>query len=187
MIDGSNIASIGCRGASSCAQSMVTVACQSSPMFGPPGCRLDCLGDSACEGVAGVPRASRFVVANSMGLLCGHESCRYGSFALNSNMGGRLVCGGDSGCLGASITINNIDAIHCSGEYGCQYAEILVINPQNGFKVSCSGLLFVDFVPSLSTNRLSSHKVQCAMNGVDCTLNTIEFIGIQPLLFDGAF
>ena len=135
MIDGSSIQSIGCRGDYSCAQSMITVACRQ------PGCRLDCLGESACEGLATKPRAARFVVANSMGILCGHESCRYGSFALNSNTGGRLVCGGDGGCLGSSITINNIDAIYCSGAYSCQYAEILVINPQNGFKVDCSGLL----------------------------------------------
>ncbi len=140
MVDGSNIASVGCRGDFSCAQSMMTVACQSAPLFGAPGCRLDCLGDNACEGVSGEARASRFVVSNSMGLLCGHESCRHGSFALTSNMGGRLVCGGDSGCFGASITMNNIDAIHCSGRSACEFAEILVINPQNGFKVVCSGL-----------------------------------------------
>ena len=134
MIEGTNIGSIGSRGDHSSAQSMVTVDCRQST-----GCRVDCLGANACEGTAGVARASRFVVKSALGLLCGHESCRYGSFALTQGVGGRLVCGGEQSCLGADITMNAIEGVWCSGSRSCEFAEMLVINPQSGFKLHCSG------------------------------------------------
>jgi len=131
---GTNIAHIGCTGDGSCAYSQWDVTCVSS------GCTLACVGDDSCRSELGMPQyAALFVVRNSLGFICASHACQWGTYSLLSNLGGKAVCGAERACQGATVNINNIDSLGCNAMWACGNATILVLNPQNGFSVSCNG------------------------------------------------
>jgi len=139
-VRGANIGAIQCHGARACAHSQMDVACSL-----PGGCALECLGEASCAADPAdplqphLPRSAVFRVANSFGLLCAHGACENAAVAMESNVGGSVVCAGVDSCRGAQITVNNVGGVFCTGADGCRDAEILVLNPRNGFVVECTG------------------------------------------------
>ena len=47
------------------------------------------------------------------------------------------MCTSAESCLGSMITISNIDYILCGGMNACKDADMLIINPKNGFSLHC--------------------------------------------------
>jgi len=134
---GTNIGRIQCTGDWSCALGVFELVCVD---HANEGCTLECLGDDSCKGHPTDPtRRASFKIVNSMGMACAHDSCRDADFSLINNKGGGISCGAEAACVGATITVDNIEDISCLGEFGCYAANILVTNPQNGFSVSCGG------------------------------------------------
>ena len=57
--------------------------------------------------------------------------------------GGFVSCDALSSCFRSRIQINNVESLSC-GVQGCQESEITIINPQNGFTITCGGLYSVN-------------------------------------------
>lgn len=105
------------------------------------GCELQCVGDNSCEGDPTDPRKIGYYnVKNSHGMSCSHDSCRTATYQLTSNVGGAVNCNGEESCLGADITINNLESVFCGGIKSCGESNMLIMNPQNYFYLSCTGL-----------------------------------------------
>merc|ERR1719273_90672 len=82
----------------------------------------------------------RTTIANSYGMTCGVEGCRWASFDLDSDTGGSVECSGIRGCESSEIFIHGTDAIHCDGIESCRHAHITVLNPvADVFAITCSG------------------------------------------------
>lgn len=136
-IDGVNVAEMYCTGDSSCAFSKFNIECVVSH---GEGCPLLCVGDNSCEGDPTDPRKiGHYVIKNSMGMSCSHDSCRRATFIMTSNLGGSITCAGQESCNQADITINNLAGIRCGGVLACLNANMLIMNPQNEFAIMCTG------------------------------------------------
>lgn len=136
-VDGINVGELYCTGDGSCAYSKFNIECV---IAHGEGCPLLCVGDNACEGDPSDPRkVGHYVVKNSHGMACSHDSCRQATYIMTTNVGGDVSCTGEESCNEADITINNILGIFCGGVLACLNANMLVMNPQNHFAIMCTG------------------------------------------------
>jgi len=136
-VDGINIGELYCTGDGACAFSKFNLDCIIQHGM---GCELQCVGDNSCEGDPTDPRKIGYYnIKNSHGMSCSHDSCRTATYQLTSNVGGAINCNGQESCLGADITINNVESVFCGGIQSCEASNMLIMNPQNYFYIACTG------------------------------------------------
>jgi len=132
-IYGINIAKILCSGDNSCSYSIFNLECLPSI-----GCILECVGDASCEADPSLTQLNGiYKIENSFGLTCSIQACRYSIFNLLTNIGGSILCTSFESCYESIITVTNINYLLCGGTSSCKNANILIINPQNGFSLLC--------------------------------------------------
>ena len=100
------------------------------------------LSRQSCEGDPfDVRKEASYHIANSYGMTCGVEGCRWASFELDSDTGGSVECSGIRGCESSEIMIQGPAAVECDGLESCQHAHIVVMNPvPEVFAITCSGI-----------------------------------------------
>ena len=99
---------------------------------------MECAGDNSCESDPLIDILNGiYIIDNSFGMLCAVQGCKFSTFNLFTNIGGAILCSSFESCFGAMISITNIDYLLCGGVDSCKDANILIINPNNGFSLFC--------------------------------------------------
>jgi len=186
-IMGTNIAELACTGDFSCAYCHFDIVCLNDGY----GCPLSCVGDDSCKGhfSGSVEGRATFKIENSHGMFCAHDACRDADFKLINNMGGIIRCGAEAACVNTHISVQNVESLVCGGEFGCYNSDITIINPQEGFSVTCTGMAACR---NLQLELIVKDPKTTSFRGIACTGHssckdirvTITKAGREPLILE---